>query len=68
MAEGIAIEWQAKARIRKVENAFILTRVSVQGDKSLGVHFACLCREFDFYEVKKILLFFKKKREILLHF
>ena len=47
-------------------------RVSVQGVKSLGGHFACLCRGFDFYEVKKKyflgLLFFKKKREILLHF
>ena len=44
------------------------TRVSVQGVKSLGGHFACLCRGFDFYEVKKkMLLFFKKKREILLH-
>ena len=46
-------------------------RVSVQGVKSLGGHFACLCREFDFYEVKtkkKLLLFFKKKLEILLHF
>ncbi len=30
-----------------------LCRVSVQGVKSLGGHFACLCREFDFYEVKK---------------
>jgi hypothetical protein len=38
-------------------------RVSVQG---VGGHFACLCRWFDFYEVKKILLlFFKKKMEIL---
>ena len=37
------------------------TRVSVQGVKSLGGHFACLCRGFDFYEVKK-------KMEILLHF
>ena len=44
-------------------------RVNVQGVKSLGCHFACLCREFEFYEVKKnLLLFFKKKREILLHF
>jgi hypothetical protein len=44
-------------------------RVSVQGVKSLGGHFACLCWGFDFYEVKeKILLFFKKKMEILLHF
>ena len=45
------------------------TRVSVQGVKSLGGHFACLCREFDFHEVKNIsLLFFKKERKILLHF
>jgi hypothetical protein len=43
-------------------------RVSVQGVKSLGGHFARLCRGFDFYEVKKMLLFFKKKRETLLHF
>ena len=45
-------------------------RVSVQGVKSLGGHFACLCRGFEFYEVKKkkLLLFFKKKMEILLHF
>ena len=27
-------------------------RVSVQGVKSLGGHFVCLCQEFDFYEVK----------------
>ena len=47
----------------------IFNRVSVPGVKSLGVHFACLCRGFDFYEVKKLLLlFFKKKMEILLHF
>ena len=42
-------------------------RVSVQGVKSLDDHFACLCQGFDFCKVKKI-LFFKKKREILLHF
>ena len=30
-----------------------LTRVSVQGVKSLGGHFTCLCRGFEFYEVKK---------------
>ena len=46
-----------------------LDRDSVQGVKSLGGHFACLCRKFEFYEVKKKLLsFFKKKMEILLHF
>ena len=32
---------------------FVLGRVSVQGVKSLGGHFACLCRGFEFYEVKK---------------
>ena len=47
-----------------------MNRVSIRGVKSLGGHFACLCRGFDFYEVKKkiLLLFFKKKMEILLHF
>ena len=30
-----------------------INRVSVQGVKSLGGHFACLCRGFEFYEVKK---------------
>ena len=30
-----------------------LCRVSVQGVKSLGGRFACLCRGFEFYEVKK---------------
>ena len=42
-------------------------RVSVQGVESLGGHFARSCH-FDFCEVKEILLFFKKKMEILLHF
>ena len=39
-------------------------RVSVQGVKSLGGHFACLCREFDFNEVnkKKIVIIFKKEK------
>ena len=45
-----------------------LIRVGVQGVKSLGGHFACLCRGFEFYEVKKMLLFFQKKMETLLHF
>jgi hypothetical protein len=48
----------------------ISTGVIVQGVESLGGHFATLCREFDFYEVKrkKYIIFFQKKREILLHF
>ena len=58
---------------RKILNVFEtreIPRVSVQGVKSRGGHFACLCRGFEFYEVKKffLLLFFKKKMEILLHF
>ena len=38
-------------------------RVSVQGIKSLGGHFACLCRGFEFYEVKKkkIVIIFQKE-------
>ena len=39
-----------------------LDRVSVQGVKSLGGHFACLCRGFEFYEVKKkIVIIFQKE-------
>ena len=44
------------------------SRVSVQGVKSLGGHFACLCWGFEFYKEKKMVLFFKKKMEILLQF
>ena len=37
-------------------------RVSVQGDKSLGSHFACLCQGFEFYEVrKKNVIIFQKE-------
>ena len=43
-------------------NAFaIYSRVSVQGVKSLGGHFACLCRGFEFYEVKKNVIIFQKE-------
>ena len=37
-------------------------RVSVQGVESLGGHFATLCREFDFYEVKKNYYYFSKRK------
>ena len=40
-----------------------ITRVSVQGVKSLGGHFACLCRGFDFYEVKKNIYYYFSKRK-----
>ena len=46
-------------------------RVSVQGVKSLGGHFACLCRGFNFYEVKKIfffvIIFQKEKGNVFTH-
>ena len=41
----------------------VINRVSVQGVRSLGGHFACFCRGFHFYEVKKKekKLFFQKE-------
>ena len=38
------------------------SRVSVQGVKSLGGHFACLCRGFESYEVKKNYYYFSKRK------
>ena len=37
------------------------SRISVQGVKSLGGQFACLCRGFEFYEEKKCYYFWKWK-------
>ena len=50
------------------ENPFIVkgwseASVSVQGVKSLGGHFECLCRGFEFYEVKKKLCYYFSKRK-----
>ena len=54
---------------KKIPNFIICTRVSVQGVKSLGGHFACSCRGFDLkYEVIEVNFSSKKKMEILLHF
>ena len=39
----------------------VLLRVSVQGVKSLGGHFACLCLGFEIYEEKKIVIIFQKE-------
>ena len=42
----------------------VTSRVSVQGVKSLGGHFACSCRGFEFYEVnkkKKIVIIFQRE-------
>ena len=44
-----------------IERASLRGRVSVQGVKSLGGHFACLCRGFKFYEVKKNIITFQKE-------
>ena len=44
------------------DDRWTLNRVSVQGVKSLGGHFACLCREFDFYDVKKNNIIFQKEK------
>ena len=43
------------------ENQFSMPRVGVHGVESLGGHFATLCREFDFYEVKKNIVIFQKE-------
>ena len=42
-----------KHTVYLIDREPFLPRVSVQGVKSLGGHFACLCRGFEFYEVKK---------------
>ena len=44
--------WLDECTEKKCDNA-VFPRVSVQGVKSLCGHFACLCRGFEFYEVKK---------------
>jgi hypothetical protein len=63
--------WSYKSKTEKVtggEKSAILPnwwclRVSVQGVKSLGGHFACLCWGFDFYEVKKnLIIIFQKEK------
>ena len=56
--------------ISKTNNAIdaLHIRVIVQGAKSLGGHFSCLCRGFDFYEIKKNIIFQKEKGNTLNHF
>ena len=46
-----------------VRLCFDKSRVSIQGVKSLGGHFACLCRGFDSYEVKKNIIIFQKEKQ-----
>ena len=43
---------------KAIESVLLQGRVSVQGVKSLGGHLACLCRGFEFYEVKKKCYYF----------
>ena len=47
------VEMSKNPSVYKYSTSVVKPRVSVQRVKSLGGHFACLCREFDFYEVKK---------------
>ena len=46
---------------------YYLIKIGVQGVKSLGGHFACLFRMFDFYEVKKSCYYFSKRKGIYFH-
>ena len=50
LSEGLSSD--SKFNLALVGQA-LTGRVSVQGVKSLGGHFACVCRGFDFYEVEK---------------
>ena len=52
-----------KKQIFNFMKVYSLELCSVQGVKSLGVHFACLCRGFEFYEVKKNVYIFIFKQE-----
>ena len=44
-----------------IESFWEETRVSVQGVKALDGHFACLCREFEMYEVNLFFIIFQKQ-------
>ena len=46
----------------KQHSTRVESHVSVQGVKSLGGHFACLCHGFDFYEVKRKYHYFSKRK------
>ena len=67
--ENLVDNQKCQAGFRPLCNKILLLnrvyfRVSVQGVKSLGGHFACLCRGFEFYEVKKkIFCYYFSKRK-----
>ena len=46
----------------RTKTIWLEVRISVQGVKSLGGHLACLCRGFEFYEVKKNWFYFSKSK------
>ena len=54
---------QSSALEMQTQHGSVSGRVSVQGIKSLGGHFACLCRGFEFYEVKKKICYYFSKRK-----
>jgi hypothetical protein len=56
--------WCQKIEINKNKSERVGNRVSVQGVKSLGGHFAYLCWGFEFYEVKKNVIIFQKENSI----
>ena len=59
---GVGLLYFTSSILTKISSLHrIHARVSVQGVKSLGDHFACLCRGFDFYEVKKNCNYFSKR-------
>ena len=57
------LQIKKKFQISTGEVKSVQLRFSVQGVKSLGGHFACLCLGFEFYEVKKknLVIIFQKE-------
>ena len=65
--DSYSLDWLKHARDQKYYQV-VNRRVSVQGVKSLGGHFACLCREFEFYEekIKNFAIIFQKENTFTL--
>ena len=61
---------QLKGLTTKPFEDIVPGRVSVQGGKTLGGHFACLCWGFEFYKVNGFffVIIFQKENGKLLHF
>ena len=58
-------EYKVLRSFPKLVDGWVSSRVSIQGVKSLGGHFACLCWGFDFCEVKKNPFIYSKKHTFL---